>query len=50
MADSAKLGRAAFASICGVDAVDEVITDDGADEDQVEALREAGVTVTVVPV
>lgn len=50
VADSAKLGRAAFASICGVDAVHEVITDDAADDAEVQALREAGVTVTIVPV
>ncbi len=50
VADSAKLGRAAFACICGLDAVHEVITDDGADAAAVEALREAGVRVTVVPV
>ncbi|CAI9408707.1 DeoR/GlpR family DNA-binding transcription regulator [Nocardioides sp. T2.26MG-1] len=50
VADSTKLGRAAFARICGLDAIDEVITDDGADPAQVHALREAGVAVTVVPV
>jgi DeoR family transcriptional regulator of aga operon len=48
VADASKVGRAAFARICDLDDVSELITDAGADEDAVEALRSAGLTVTVV--
>jgi DeoR family transcriptional regulator of aga operon len=46
--DSSKLGRVAFARICPLDRVDEVITDGGAGPDPVRQLRDAGVDVTVV--
>ncbi|MGZ8597734.1 MAG: DeoR/GlpR family DNA-binding transcription regulator [Actinomycetota bacterium] len=48
VADSSKLGLVAFARICPLDAVDELITDDAADASTVAAIREAGVTVTTV--
>ena len=47
VADSSKLGRVAFARICPVDAVDEVITDPDAPLAAIRELREAGITVTV---
>jgi DeoR family transcriptional regulator of aga operon len=46
--DSSKLGRVAFAQICPVGEVDELITDDGAAPDVVRELTEAGVAVTLV--
>jgi DeoR family transcriptional regulator of aga operon len=46
--DSSKLGRAAFARICAIDAVDELITDAAAPPVAVEQLRAAGVVVTAV--
>jgi DeoR family transcriptional regulator of aga operon len=46
--DSSKLGRAAFARICPIAAVDELITDAAAPSATVEALTSAGVAVTVV--
>jgi DeoR family transcriptional regulator of aga operon len=48
VADSTKLGRVVFASICPLSSVDELITDSGADPEQLESLRTAGLTVTVV--
>ncbi len=48
VADSSKIGRTAFARICAIDRVHELITDVGADVDAVAAIREAGVTVTTV--
>ncbi len=46
--DSSKLGRVAFAQICPIDRVDEVITDGGAGSGPIRELRDAGVAVTVV--
>ena len=48
VADSSKLGLVAFARICPVTALDELITDVAAEPGAVTSLREAGVTVTVV--
>lgn len=48
VADSSKLGLVAFARICPLDAVDELITDAEADPSTVRAIREAGVSVTTV--
>jgi DeoR family transcriptional regulator of aga operon len=47
-ADSSKIGQVAFARICGVDEVDELICDEAADAGEVEAIRGAGVEVTLV--
>lgn len=48
VADGSKVGRASFVRICPVGAVDELITDSTAEDVALEAIREAGVTVTVV--
>jgi DeoR family transcriptional regulator of aga operon len=48
VADSSKLGQVAFARICGLDEVDELISDAGADPGEVDAIRSAGVQVTLV--
>ena len=48
VADSSKLGQVAFARICGLDDVDELITDRDADAAEVDAVRGAGLEVTVV--
>ena len=48
VADSSKIGQVAFARICGLEAVHEVISDTGADRAEVAALRAAGATVTLV--
>jgi DeoR family transcriptional regulator of aga operon len=48
VADSSKIGRAAFARICDIRLVHELITDRGADKGSLRALREAGVAVDTV--
>jgi DeoR family transcriptional regulator of aga operon len=46
VADSSKIGQTAFARICGVDRVHELITDSAGDARELAELREAGVVVT----
>jgi DeoR family transcriptional regulator of aga operon len=48
VADSSKVGQVAFARICELGAVHEVITDQAADAGEVAAIREAGVEITLV--
>jgi DeoR family transcriptional regulator, aga operon transcriptional repressor len=48
VADSSKLGRSAFARICALDGVHELITDTGADPHRVAELQEHGLTVSLV--
>jgi DeoR family transcriptional regulator of aga operon len=48
VADASKLGRVAFAQIAGIGDADELITNTGADAEQVERLRAAGLVVTCV--
>ena len=48
VADSSKIGRTAFARICAIGDVDELITDDGADPAVVSALKDVGIDVTLV--
>jgi len=48
VADSSKLGRVAFAQICSLDAVHELITDDAAPLAVIGAIADAGVAVTRV--
>jgi DeoR family transcriptional regulator of aga operon len=46
--DSSKLGLVAFAQICSVEAVDDLITDDGAGAAVIRELKDAGIAVSVV--
>src|SRR4249919_1343802 len=48
VADSSKIGLVAFARICRVERVDELITDRGADPRALRAIRQAGVPVETV--
>ena len=48
VADGSKIGRAAFARMCPLSAVDELITDQGADREAVRKLTDNGVRVTFV--
>jgi DeoR family transcriptional regulator of aga operon len=48
VADSSKIGKIAFARICEVGAVSELITDANADSEAVKALIDCGVQVTLV--
>lgn len=45
VADGSKLGRVAFARICTIAEVDDIITDAGADTAEVQRLEDAGVQV-----
>ncbi|MFD4370570.1 DeoR/GlpR family DNA-binding transcription regulator [Streptomyces sp. NPDC058486] len=45
VADSSKLGKRAFARICGLDAVDTLVTDAAAPADAVARLEDAGIKV-----
>lgn len=46
--DSSKMGKRAFARICGLDRIDVLVTDSGIDKDMVARLTDAGVRVTTV--
>ncbi|MFJ7986072.1 DeoR/GlpR family DNA-binding transcription regulator [Streptomyces sp. NPDC096351] len=46
--DSSKMGRRAFARICGLDRIDLLVTDTGIDAEAVAELTEAGVKVLTV--
>jgi DeoR family transcriptional regulator, aga operon transcriptional repressor len=48
VADGSKLGRRSFAEIAGVDEIDDLITDAGADADECRRVVEADVRVTIV--
>jgi DeoR family transcriptional regulator of aga operon len=48
VADASKLGRVAFARICGIDRVHELVTDTGADSSTVRSLADVGLKVTQV--
>jgi DeoR family transcriptional regulator, aga operon transcriptional repressor len=48
VADSSKVGQVAFARICDLERVDEVISDVAADPAVVAAIREAGIEMTLV--
>jgi len=49
VADASKIGASAFARICPIDVVDELITDRAAGVRELHAIREAGVRVETVP-
>ena len=48
VADSSKIGRVAFARICPLERVHEMITDSAADAEVLDAISAAGVAVTTV--
>ena len=48
LADSTKFRPPVFCDICDITAVHELITDVGADPAVLDAIRDLGVTVTVV--
>lgn len=48
LADSSKFQRPAFATICGLDEIDVLVTDDGADPLALAAARDQGVAVTLI--
>jgi len=48
VADHSKLGKSALHRVAPIEAVSVLVTDDGADEDLIEAFRSAGVAVVIV--
>jgi DeoR family transcriptional regulator of aga operon len=48
LADSSKFGKKGFGRICGIEDVDQIITDSGIDEKTKKRLEELGVDVTIV--
>jgi DeoR family transcriptional regulator of aga operon len=49
VAEGSKVGIVELARVCAMEDVDELITDDRADEGELDAIRALGVVVTVVP-
>ena len=50
VADHSKFGRLALARLCGLDEVDQVVTDSGLSPENRAVLEEAGVAIHVAPV
>ena len=48
LADSSKFGKKGFGRICGLEEVDQIITDSGIDEKVKNSLLELGINVTIV--
>jgi DeoR family transcriptional regulator of aga operon len=48
LADSSKFGKRGFGRICGLEDVEQIITDSGVSPHQVETLRGMGIEVTIV--
>jgi DeoR family transcriptional regulator of aga operon len=48
LADSTKFGKRGFGRICGLEDVEQVITDSGISDHQVQTLRGMGIEVTIV--
>ena len=48
IADSSKFGRRGFGKICGLEDIDEIITDSGISAHIVKAVEEMGINVTIV--
>lgn len=48
LADSSKFGKRGFGRICGLEDIEQVITDDGVSDHTVELLKSMGIEVTIV--
>jgi DeoR family transcriptional regulator of aga operon len=48
LADSSKFGKRGFGKICGLEEIDQVITDSSISEHMVKTLQEIGIEVTIV--
>ncbi|WNV84307.1 DeoR/GlpR family DNA-binding transcription regulator [Umezawaea sp. Da 62-37] len=46
--DGSKFGRTAFGRVCGIEAIDVLVTDEDAPADEIAAVRDAGVEVRLV--
>ena len=49
LADSSKFGRRGFGKICGLEAIDQIITDDKVSPLIVKDLEERGIEITIAP-
>lgn len=49
LADSSKFGKRGFGKICGLDDVDQIITDNNISDHTVNTLKGLGIEVTIVP-
>jgi DeoR family transcriptional regulator of aga operon len=48
LADSSKFGKRGFGKICGLEDIEQVITDNGISEHMVNTLKGMGIEVTIV--
>ena len=48
LADSSKFGKRGFGKICGLEDVEQIITDRGISDHMVETLKGMGIEVTIV--
>ncbi|MCB0749604.1 MAG: transcriptional regulator, partial [Ignavibacteriae bacterium] len=48
LADSSKFGKKSFARICGLEQIDEIITDSGISAPNKKKLEEKGIKVSIV--
>ena len=48
LADSSKFGKRGFGKICGLEDIEQVITDTNISEHMVDTLRGSGIEVTIV--
>ncbi len=48
LADSSKFGKRGFGRICGLEDVEQIITDSGISEHTVKTLQGMGIAVTIV--
>ena len=48
LADSSKFGKRGFGRICGMEDIDEVITDRGISDHTVKTMEDMGIKVTIV--
>lgn len=49
LTDSSKFGRRGFGKICGLETIDQVITDDKVPQSAVKGLEEMGIEITIAP-
>ena len=48
LADSSKFGKRGFGRICGLEDVEQIITDSGISDHMVDTLKGMGIEVTIV--